>query len=309
MKHIIKRILREQLEGKGENALTPVEITLFKYLNKNKNKYNQKSELISFIKNIMSFFGKNESDARYYYEIYTLNYRPEGDYENITKDTFKNVIDRTPAKITNVNAHEYVGGKIPFKGSNLEGKWDFNDKGDQYYVVLSYNWYPIFLYIKGQWYEVSERYSSSTGKQISKARPSKNQMSGTIIDVTPNEIKQLMHGNSLERIRSNRITNFVNDIKSKIIGIPKLLTVDWTNPKKVRFVINDVVEDNGKIKIIVEIMKAGYIVNGKMDISPEGYNDEFAEKLEEGIEYNIIRNNSNFLDEDNTIFEFIHPNR
>ena len=39
------------------------------------------------------------------------------------------------------------------------------------YVVSSYNWYPIFVYKDGQWFENKDKYSVSTSKQTSQLRP------------------------------------------------------------------------------------------------------------------------------------------
>lgn len=311
MRNLIKRILKEQLEGKGENPLSPKEVKLFKYLNEKKHKYKTQSELISFIKSIMPFFGKPESDARFYYEVYTLNYRPEGDYENLTKDEFKNVYTNKQVKTSNVDAYQFASAKIPFKGSNLEGKWGVNQNGDWYYVITSYNWYPIFLYIKDKWYEVSERYSSSTGKQMSKVRPTRynSGLEDRVTYVTPEEIKKLMNGVSLEDIKTSRVPKFVEKAKNTLVGDSKLFTFDYANPKKVRYTIKDVTEEDGKVKLTVDINKAGPVVDGKMVVSKDSYTPEFMEEVENAIKYSIIRNNYTFLSDENTIFEFNHPNQ
>jgi hypothetical protein len=72
-------------------------------------------------------------------------------------------------KIANKHASKYVSEQRPFKGNNLEGRWI----GDDYYVVISYGWYPLYLYCAKscEWYTHDERYSVSTSKQKSQARP------------------------------------------------------------------------------------------------------------------------------------------
>ena len=95
----------------------------------------------------MSFIGRPESDAKFYYEVYTANFRPDGDYENLDQQSFRDFRQFKQRKTPNNGAYEYTAAKIPFKGSNLEGYWDVNGKNEWYYVVVSYGWYPLFLFI------------------------------------------------------------------------------------------------------------------------------------------------------------------
>lgn len=75
-----------------------------------------------------------------------------------------------PVTIPNNEANQYSENRIPFKGSNLEGKE--LDNGD--FVVLSYGHYPIWYWCKmdGKWYGNSDKYSKTTAKQITQSRPS-----------------------------------------------------------------------------------------------------------------------------------------
>jgi hypothetical protein len=57
------------------------------------------------------------------------------------------------------------------------------------YVVFSYDWYPIFVYKDGQWYENQNRYSVSTAKQMSQLRPHGQ---GEIIDKTKDELWEII---------------------------------------------------------------------------------------------------------------------
>ena len=38
-------------------------------------------------------------------------------------------------------------------------------------MVFSYDWYPIFVYKDGQWFENEDSYSMSTAKQMGQLRP------------------------------------------------------------------------------------------------------------------------------------------
>ena len=127
--------------------------------------------MTDFIIMMLKLMGKPTHRASFYYEVYTQNYRPEGDYENLTQETFKDYRGFKQKRTPNNTAWEYSTATIPFKGSNIEGFWDDNSKGEWYYVVQSWGWYPVFLFKNDQWYTVDDTYSSSTSKQMSQSRP------------------------------------------------------------------------------------------------------------------------------------------
>ena len=83
---------------------------------------------------------------------------------------------------TNRRSHFCTENKIEFKASNLQGIWK-----DNCYQVISYKWYPIFVWDWGKWYENKEGYSPSTKRQISNSRPCAN----TIL-VSHDEIKEII---------------------------------------------------------------------------------------------------------------------
>jgi hypothetical protein len=116
MDNLIKKILLEEL---GKSALNKMEINMFKHLNSNKKNLSTKAKMIDFIKTMMPIFSRPESDALYYYELYTANYRPEGDYENVTKSNFKDPKTGKQQRTTNSNARQYSKDKIPFKLHNF----------------------------------------------------------------------------------------------------------------------------------------------------------------------------------------------
>lgn len=314
MKNLI-RLIVEQLEGEGENPLSEKEIRFFKYINKQKDNYSKKDALLKLFKSMMPVIGRPESDARFYYEIYTANYRPDGDYENLNKTTFKHYREFKQRRTPNNSAYEYSSVKIPFKGSNLEGYWDVNDNNEWYYVVTSYEWYPIYLYINGQWYRVSNNYSSSTSKHLSGANPIRRRtydpnIKDEITYVTPEEIKNIMNGKSMEDIKSKRLRDAINTFNQ--YGIySKMITIGWgENRKKVKFTIKDFKEHNGKILFNIRIDKAGTVEgNNRMVVNPEGYvvPSPFSEDIENGIKQRLLSDFSEVLKTDNTEFKFYHP--
>jgi hypothetical protein len=317
MKNLI-RLIKEQLEGQGDNPLSEKEIRFFKYINKQKDQHSKKNDLLKLFQSMMPVIGRPVTDARFYYEIYTANYRPEGDYENLNKSTFKHFREFKQRKTPNNSAYEYSSVKIPFKGSNLEGYWDVNDNNQWYYIVESYGWYPVFLFINNQWYRVSNTYSSSTSKQMSNVNPIRRatydpNIKDQIITVTSDEIKKIRDGKPMDDIKTNRLSLFMNQIGNDMnMGHPsKLITIGWgEDRKKVKFTIKDVKNSNGKIHFNIRVDKAGTVEGtNKMVVNPDGYvvPSPFSEDIENGIKQRIMMDYSDMLKTDNTTFKFYHP--
>ena len=86
MEHLIKKIIKEESE---QSIFSPMEIRLFKFVNKFKRELGTESKMYDFFANSLSTFNLPKSDAKKYQLIYTYNYRPEGDYENVTQSNFK----------------------------------------------------------------------------------------------------------------------------------------------------------------------------------------------------------------------------
>ena len=305
MKELIRRILREEQEG----PLTKKEIMLFKYIDKNKKETKTKDDLIKFLKSILPVLGLPANQANFYYEVYTANFRPEGDYENLTKETFKDYRLFKQRKVSNNTAYEYATAKMPFKGSNLEGQWEVNNNNDWYYVIKSYGWYPIFLFINNQWYRTLDTYSSSTRKQMSQVNPVKfdSNLNADVMSLTKGEMERLMDGRyNIERVKTDRVSNFVK-IKDKVTNQSKLISGGWgDNAHRVNFMVKDVEDVEGKIKLFVKILKAGKMVDRKM-IPDSNFKDnpELFDDIMKTIKYDILRTYPNYLTNDNTEIELV----
>jgi hypothetical protein len=305
MKELIRRILREEQEG----PLTKKEIMLFKYIDKNKKETKTKDDLIKFLKSILPVLGLPANQANFYYEVYTANFRPEGDYENLTKETFKDYRLFKQRKVSNNTAYEYATAKMPFKGSNLEGQWEVNNNNDWYYVIKSYGWYPIFLFINNQWYRTLDTYSSSTRKQMSQVNPVKfdSNLNADVMSVTKGEMERLMDGRyNIERVKTDRVSNFVK-IKDKVTNQSQLSSGGWgDNAHRVNFMVKDVEDVEGKIKLFVKILKAGKMVDRKM-IPDSNFKDnpELFDDIMKTIKYDILRTYPNYLTNDNTEIELV----
>ena len=311
MKRTLKSIIHEMTTNlENENRLSREEIFMFKQLNRRRSDFKTQKELMNFIDTLIFALGLDEKNTRFYYEIYIQNYRPEGDYENLT---YQNVKNLKPKRVSNINSSEYVSSKLPFIGSNLKGYWGFNNKNQSYYVVKSYGWYPIFLFINNKWYEVSDRYSSSTGKQISHSRPYRysSEVDDRIYSVTRDEMDKLIRGIDLSEIEKDRVKNFVEKFKTDYGKTGKTITIGYGNDRKrVTFNIDRVSKLRDKVKVLVSILKAGPVVNNKMVVNPEGYMSdlEFVDDIEMEIKNRVIRDNSDYLTPENTVFEFKHSN-
>ena len=306
MEKLIRRILKEEQEAP---VLNKKEIVMFKYINDNKQKAGTKSEMVKFIREMLSYFGMPSNEATMYYEIYTANFRPDGDYQNLTKENFKDYRQFKQRKVTNNTAYEYASAKMPFKGSNVEGKWNINNNNDWYYVIISWGWYPVFLFINKQWYRTLDTYSPSTRKQMSQVNPVSfdSNLKSDVISVTKDEMENLMRGSyNLEKINSDRVSNFVRG-KDNVIGTKKLVSGYGANAHRVSFTITDIDEVDGKVKIFVKILKAGRMVDRKM-VADTDYQDnhQLVSEIEKTIKQEIIRLHPKYLTDGNTEIEIIH---
>ena len=245
-----------------EPALSKSEIIMFKYLNKHKKDAGTKNELLEYIKRMLKLMSKPESEALAYYYSYTANFRPEGDYENLTKSNFKDFKSFKQKKITNVNSSDFVTGKIPFKGSNLEGYWDVNDKNEWYYVVKSYGWYPIYLFINDKWYQVSNTYSISTSKQMGYSRPYRysSEVGSKVYFVNSKEIDGLMNGRiDFDDLMKGKKTSLENSLKSELLNVPKFVSWGYYGDDigKAKFKVSDVKQIDDKVLITIDVLEAG----------------------------------------------------
>jgi hypothetical protein len=211
MKDLIKKILNEELT----NRLSPEVILLFKLIQSKKKELKTKKSVIEFLEKRLKMIGKDSKEAQRYYYLYTLNYRENGDYENITPEEFVNEKNFPALKVTNVSAGKYAYAKIPFEGSNVRGYWEKDRNGVEQYVITSYGWYPILVFKNGKWYSVSERYSRATAKQYS------NVTRDGIYNTTTlrsKDLKSLVAGSDEEKIKNSRINEFMEDYKDNFLN-------------------------------------------------------------------------------------------
>jgi len=255
MRSVIKQILKEELNSR--------EVILFDTLNSKLKDLKVKSKIIEYITDTCKYLGLDPKMAQYYYLLWKSNYRKEGDYGNIPPEEFigqKKLPQRT---ISNTQADKFVRSKAPFKGSNLEGKWGTDKYGVDYYVVISYRWYPVYLFKQDKWYRTSNTYSSSTSRQISNADPLgfDDNVERDFTWVTKGEMDALMYGATYEDIMKSKVKNLVKKKEDFINKKPKFaIEWGWGNghiPMKARFKVTDIREDGDKAVVDVTIDDAG----------------------------------------------------
>jgi len=207
MKYVISEIQFKKLLEESKEPSIPLVVKLFKLLNEEKKKHKTRSALIEVIKKFSQYINIPEDYSLYLLELYLLNYNKDGDYSGLTKGNFVDPRTLKGKSTPNTKANLYTVAQMPFKGSNLEGYWDKDLNGKPYYKVVSYRWYPIYIYKDNKWYEVSKRYSSSTSKQMSNANPVEwsDDLNENVYILTQDEMKMLEQGKSHEEIMKSKL--------------------------------------------------------------------------------------------------------
>jgi hypothetical protein len=130
-------------------------------------------------------------------------------------------------------------------------------------------------------------------------------LNSDVVSVTKGEMERLIDGRyNLERVNTDRVSNFVNS-KDKVTNQSKLISGGWgENAHRVNFMIKDVEESDGKIKLYIKILKAGKMVDRKM-IPDSNFRDnpELVDNIMKTIKQDILRTYSNYLTNDNVEIE------
>jgi hypothetical protein len=185
----------------------PVIVKLFKMLNEEKKKNKTRASLIQVIENYAPYMNIPSEYALYLLELYVLNYRKDGDYSGLTKGNFIDPRKQQGKTTSNPKAKLYTVAQLPFKGSNLIGRWSKDYNGKPFYEVVSYNWYPVYIFKDDKWYEVTGRYSSSTSKQMSNANPVKwdGELQEVVYLLSQEEMKMLKQGATHEEVMKHKL--------------------------------------------------------------------------------------------------------
>ena len=273
-----------------EKPFTDKEIQLLKYLNRKGIIEKKAGDAIAAIKIYLKLVNL-ERDPKLFYFLFKDNYRPEGDYENVTWQDFVDVRNQKIRKISNSEASEYVSSKKPFKGSNLSAEWKV--AGNYLiYVVLSYGHYPIYIYRDGLWFINSNHYSISTAKHIRAATPRYDH--SKIVMIEPDLMGDVYRGDiSNDEIMNLRMYRFKKKIKYLV---PQRLTnvnAFWRTNQKIKFKIKDVIlSDQETIEIIIDVLGL-YDGSNRIDYEQTELIDK--KSIEEKINQKILSNMREYL--------------
>ena len=273
-----------------EKPFTDKEIQLLKYLNRKGIIEKKAGDAIAAIKIYLKLVNL-ERDPKLFYFLFKDNYRPEGDYENVTWQDFVDVRNQKIKKISNYQASEYVALKRPFKGSNLSAGWKV--AGNYLiYVVLSYGHYPIYIYRDGLWFINSDHYSTSTAKHIRAATPRYDH--SKIVMIEPDLMMDVYRGNlSNDEVMNLRMGRFKKKIKYLV---PQRLTnvnAFWLTNQKIKFKIKDVIlSDQETIEIIIDVLGL-YDGSNRIDYEQTELIDK--KSIEEKINQKILSNMREYL--------------
>jgi hypothetical protein len=175
MKNTIKKILKETVDNKKDKFDRYIISTL------KKEGFVPSTDYVKVIKFLNSNFTLSGMEAFEMYQLFLNNFKSDIEYGDLnrTVNTTKKI------KSANSSARDLVSSKIPFKGSNTHAEYV-----GKTYVVYSYNWYPIFVFKDGQWFENENRYSMSTAKQMSQLRPNGQ---GEIIKASKSKLSDIIY--------------------------------------------------------------------------------------------------------------------
>lgn len=287
MYNIIRKILLEETQ---DSFLDKNEILFFKFLNifrESKKSYTTRQELLDIMRGQAKNFGLDSKKINYYYDLYTANFREDGRYDLLTKDNLKKFYDKTVQKrTTNTNARDLVNNLKPFKGSNLSANWEDDNYGDWGYVVLSYDWYPIYIYKYGKWFEIDSNYSMSTAKQMSNTYPTVSR--GDIVKLSRNDMTKLRKGwkdfsQDLDSKKQNLLDTIENMIQS---GEVVKVRVGWYPRLRISFKYESINQNNETLNLNVRVTAVEKIDGNKIDRSS---GDFFMDQME-GVTRDTVKN-------------------
>ena len=298
-------------------------VKLFKILNTQKSNYNNKRDLQTAIKDYLPYFGIDPDFAPYILELYLLNYREDGDYSSLTKDNFIDPRKMKGKRTPNYNAKVYTKAQLPFEGSNLRGYWRTTMDG-KIYIVESYGWYPVYIYKDGKWYETSDRYSSSTGKQMNASQPYRwnDTLETQVYLLSRQEMEMIERGVTHEKVmelKRKAFRDMAPSLVSQKVSTAKSSSYGVEPKISIKFKISSVEEIDDKNVVNVDIEDVLKMVNGKQVPTPENYlkgeiPNLTPEKVEKQIEVKLRNNFQEYLgpkfsdkpEEENIVFRFNH---
>ena len=260
MENLISQIVRKVLLEQRE-PLMPLIVKLFKVLDEEKKKKKKRAEILEVIENLAPYMNIPPDYALYLLELFLLNYRKDGDYSGLTKGNFIDPRKQQGKTTSNTKANLYTVAQMPFKGGNLIGQWSKDYNGKPYYEVVSYNWYPVYIFKDEKWYEVTGRYSSSTSKQMNNANPVEwsGELQEVVYLLSQEEMKMLKQGATHEEVMKHKL-NKLKELEPELIKRKKTAKAfSWmgdaeTANANIKFKIKSIEEEGDKAIVTVDIL-------------------------------------------------------
>jgi hypothetical protein len=274
-------------------------------LNTKKKEAKNKTELLNLIKNYLPYFGIPKEYGIYMLDLYTLNFRPDGDYSNLTEDNFIDPRKQSGKKTPNYKSDLYTKALLPFQGSNLRGYWKATIDGP-IYIVESYGWYPVYIHKNGKWYEASERYSSSTSKQMYHSLPYTydERLGSKVYLLTRDEMDMIERGRTHQEVMKRKMEKFKQFSPSLISNKIQTIKHQGFNPNipnvSIKFKISSVEESDDSNIVTVDIYDVLKTREGVQIDTPENYlkgeiPNLTPELVEKKIESKLKSNLKNYL--------------
>jgi hypothetical protein len=250
-------------------------------LNEEKKKNKTRASLIQVIENYAPYMNIPPEYALYLLELYVLNYRKDGDYSGLTKGNFIDPRKQQGKTTSNPKAKLYTVAQLPFKGSNLIGRWSKDYNGKPFYEVVSYNWYPVYIFKDDKWYEVTGRYSSSTSKQMSNANPVKwdGELQEVVYLLSQEEMKMLKQGATHEEVMKHKLKKLKEFEPELTKRMKTAKSHRWFGgddevqfaDANIKFKIKSVDNDGDKATVEVDILDVIRRDDGKEVQTPQNY--------------------------------------
>jgi hypothetical protein len=260
MEKLISQIVLKVLLEQREPSM-PLIVKLFKVLDEEKKKKKKRAEILEVIENLAPYMNIPPDYALYLLELFLLNYRKDGDYSGLTKGNFIDPRKQQGKTTSNTKANLYTVAQMPFKGGNLIGQWSKDYNGKPYYEVVSYNWYPVYIFKDDKWYEVTGRYSSSTSKQMNNANPVEwsGELQEVVYLLSQEEMKMLKQGVTHEEVMKHKLKK-LKELEPELTKRKKTAKVySWhgnaeTANANIKFKIKSIEEEDDKAIVTVDIL-------------------------------------------------------
>jgi hypothetical protein len=277
MSNLISILVKKYLNEGREPSMTIIQ-KLFKILDEEKKKKKKRAEILEVIENLAPYMNISPDYALYLLELFLLNYRKDGDYSGLTKDNFVDPRKQQGKTTSNTKANLYTVAQMPFKGANLIGRWSKDYNGKPFYEVVSYDWYPVYIFKDNKWYEVTGRYSSSTSRQMSNSNPVdwSDELEEPVYLLTREEMDMLKRGMSHEQVMRHKV-EALKKFEPELTKRKKTAkSYRWhgeaeTANANIKFKIKSVEEEGDKATVTIDILDVIHRGDSGEEPTPQNY--------------------------------------